>query len=237
MEEIANKINTLPWDDISREMHGKGYSLSPGFLKEAYCDTLIAGYNDTESYRKTVSMERFRFGMGEYKYFGYPLPEGIQLIRQTLYPHLAVIANEWMKQLNTGHYFPESHVGLLRQCREYQQTKPTPLILRYGKGCFNTLHQDLYGEVYFPIQMALFLNEPGKDYKGGEFVMTQQTPRAQSKPIVLTPGKGDMLLFTNNFRPVPGKRGYYKATIKHGVSEVLEGRRHTLGIIFHDAIS
>ena len=237
MDDLMKNINALQWGDISREMHRAGYYLARGFLDFEICDSLIAGYEDPGAYRKTVAMERYRFGMGEYKYFKYPLPETIKSIRRELYPGLSVIANEWMKRLDTGCGFPGSQEGLLSQCKEQQQMQQTPLILRYGKGCFNTLHQDLYGEVYFPIQLALFLNEPGTEYEGGEFVMTQQTPRAQAKAIVLSPGKGDMLLFTTNFRPVKGRKGYHRATMKHGVSEIHRGERHTLGIIFHDAIS
>ncbi|WP_225975192.1 2OG-Fe(II) oxygenase [Anseongella ginsenosidimutans] len=147
------------------------------------------------------------------------------------------MANEWMEALNIDRRFPPVHAEFLEECHHKGQLKPTPLILKYGKGGFNTLHQDLYGEVYFPFQLVLFLDEYGKDYSGGEFVMTEQVPRAQSKAIVLKPGKGDMLVFTTNFRPVKGSRGYYRAAMKHGVSEVLSGERHTLGIIFHDALS
>ena len=182
-------------------------------------------------------MERHRFGLGEYKYFQYPLPELLQNLRTELYPYLVPVANQWMEALKMGKTFPVTHSALLEECARHGQLKPTPLILKYGKGGFNTLHQDLYGEVYFPLQCVLFLNEPGIDYTGGEFVLTQQTPRAQSRAIVLTPKKGDMLIFTTSFRPVQGSRGYYRATIKHGVSEVLRGERHTLGIIFHDAVS
>jgi hypothetical protein len=182
-------------------------------------------------------MERYRFGLGEYKYFNYPLPTIIQTLRETIYPKLSPIANLWMKVLNIDKLFPETFEELQSLCHQNNQRKPTPLILKYGKGGFNTLHQDLYGEVYFPIQTVLFLNEPDEDYTGGEFVLTQQTPRAQSKAIVLKPKKGDMLVFTTNFRPIKGARGYYRVNMKHGVSEVISGERHTLGIIFHEATS
>jgi hypothetical protein len=165
------------------------------------------------------------------------LPDLIQTIRTIIYPHLASIANTWMQMLNIDTRFPLTHQQLLQQCRNNNQMKATVLILKYGRGGFNTLHQDMYGEVYFPIQTVLFLNEPEEEYTGGEFVLTQQTPRAQSKAIVLKPKKGDMLIFTTNFRPVQGAKGYYRVNMKHGVSEVHGGERHTLGIIFHDAIS
>ena len=237
MPAIRSKINTAPWNSITEEMHAKGFAIIPNVLDEAQCETLKTNYSNPTAYRKTVVMERYRFGLGEYKYFNYPLPELIQTIRETVYPHLAPIANAWMKALGMSVSFPLQHAELLRQCHDNGQLKATVLILKYGKSGFNTLHQDLYGEVYFPIQAVLFLNEPGKDFTGGEFVLTQQTPRAQSKAIVLQPKKGDMLVFTTNFRPVKGTKGYYRATMKHGVSEIHSGERHTLGIIFHDALS
>lgn len=237
MSEIQSKINALHWSGIAEEMHAKGYAVIPNVLDEAQCEMLKENYSNPDTYRKTVVMERYRFGLGEYKYFNYPLPGFIQTIRETVYPHLAPIANAWMKVLGIGTSFPLRHEELLRQCHENHQLKATVLILKYGKSGFNTLHQDLYGEVYFPIQTVLFLNEPDQDFTGGEFVLTQQTPRAQSKAIVLKPKKGDMLVFTTNFRPVKGTKGYYRATMKHGVSEIHSGERHTLGIIFHDALS
>ncbi len=182
-------------------------------------------------------MERYRFGLGEYKYFDYPLPPDIQALREHLYPKLVPIANAWMKDLNMTTFFPGSLEALLRQCLAQGQNKPTPLLLKYGEGGFNTLHQDLYGDVYFPLQVVFFLNRPDIDYRGGEFVLTQNTPRAQAKAIVLRPIIGDMLIFTSNFRPVQGSRGFYRARMKHGVSEVHNGERHTLGIIFHDALN
>ncbi|MFK7813714.1 MAG: 2OG-Fe(II) oxygenase, partial [Maribacter sp.] len=173
----------------------------------------------------------------EYKYFDYPLPKIIQTIREEIYPKLAPIANLWMKVLKIEKQFPKTYNELQEQCHDNNQLKPTPLILKYGKGGFNTLHQDLYGDIFFPLQTVFFLNEPDVDFTGGEFVMTQQTPRAQSKAIVLRLKKGDMLIFTTNFRPVKGKRGYYKVNMKHGVSELHSGERHTMGVIFHDAVS
>jgi hypothetical protein len=217
-------------------MHEKGYAFVSRMLPNEYCDEFIRNY-DHFNYRKTVVMERHRFGLGEYKYFDYPLPEFVQAVREEVYPNLAPIANTWAEQLRMDVRFPATFGGLQKLCRENGQTKPTPLILKYGKGGFNTLHQDLYGEVYFPMQLAFFLSEPDKDYTGGEFVLIEQIPRAQSKAIVLKPQKGDMIIFTTNFRPVKGSRGYYRAAMRHGVSEVHSGERHTLGVIFHDAAS
>ncbi|MBS1519789.1 MAG: 2OG-Fe(II) oxygenase [Bacteroidetes bacterium] len=233
---MKETIEQLDWDTISAQLNEQGYTLVKQIIKTDECDYLAKGYEQKELYRKTINMERYRFGLGEYKYFNYPLPVIIELIRYSVYPHLAPIANNWMRVLNINKQFPETHRELLEECLAHQQTRPTPLILRYEKGGYNTLHQDLYGNIYFPMQLVLFLDEPGKDYGGGEFVLIEQRPRAQSKAIVLKPGKGDMLIFTTNFRPVKGSKGYYRVNMKHGVSEVVSGRRHTLGIIFHDAV-
>ncbi len=236
MEGLTARIEALDWDEIASGMHERGYVILPKLISGKQCKALIDLYDDPSGYRKTVVMERYRFGLGEYKYFDYPLPRTIQSLREQLYPKLAPITNLWMNVLKIDRQFPSSFKALQEQCHENDQLKPTPLILKYGKGGFNTLHQDLYGEVYFPIQAVLLLNEPGLDFEGGEFVLVQQTPRAQSKAIVLQPKKGDMLLFTTHFRPVKGKRGYYRANMKHGVSELRTGKRYALGIIFHDAM-
>lgn len=237
MENLTSKIEAIDWNKIASSMHEKGYVILPKFISEKQCSEFINLYDEPIAYRKTVLMERYRFGLGEYKYFDYPLPKTIQVLREHIYPNLAPIANLWMKVLKINTRFPDSFGELQQQCHENNQLKPTPLILKYGKGGFNTLHQDLYGDVYFPIQAVLFLNQPDVDFEGGEFVLTQQTPRAQSKAIVLKPKKGDMLVFTTSFRPVKGKKGYYRVNMKHGVSELHSGERHTLGLIFHDAIS
>ncbi|MDB5155070.1 MAG: prolyl 4-hydroxylase subunit alpha [Mucilaginibacter sp.] len=229
-------IEQLDWDNISSRLNDNGYALVSNILTNAECDTLVRRYDQKELYRKVIHMERYRFGLGEYKYFNYPLPGIIQQVRQSVYPYLAPVANNWMKILNTNKQFPGSLAELLKECHAYHQRQPTPLILRYEKGGYNTLHQDLYGEIFFPMQTVLFLDEPGEDYEGGEFVLIEQRPRAQSRAIVLKPGKGDMLIFTTNFRPVKGAKGYYRVNMKHGVSEVTAGKRHTLGVIFHDAL-
>ncbi|MDQ6478202.1 2OG-Fe(II) oxygenase [Dyadobacter sp. LHD-138] len=237
MNTTSRNLDTIDWQNVSENMNKTGYALLSDMLAPEDCDQLINQYNATQFYRKTIVMERYRFGLGEYKYFQYPLPELIQNIRQSIYPKLAPIANNWMKVLNIPKKFPDTFAALQQLCHENDQTKPTVLILKYGKGGHNTLHQDLYGEIFFPMQLVLFLNEPEIDYTGGEFVLMQQTPRAQSKAIVLKPKKGDILLFTTNFRPVKGSKGYHRVNMKHGVSEIHEGNRYTLGIIFHDALS
>jgi uncharacterized protein len=232
-----SKIAAADWPAITQIMHDKGHALIPKLLTHDQCQALKQLYPCVELYRKTVTMERYRFGLGEYKYFSYPLPSLIQTIREEIYPHLAPTANAWMNVLKTNEFFPETLAELHARCQANNQLKPTPLILKYGPGGHNTLHQDLYGDVYFPMQTVLFLSEPETDYTGGEFVLTQQTPRAQSKAIVLKPRQGDMLIFTTNFKPVKGSKGYYRVNMKHGVSEVHTGERYTLGIIFHDALS
>ncbi|MFT4755077.1 MAG: hypothetical protein ACI85Q_002642 [Salibacteraceae bacterium] len=234
---MTDKINTLDWDGITEDMHSKGYAVVSKILTSKQCEELIQLYEKQDLFRKTVVMERHRFGKGEYKYFTYPLPHVIQELREAIYPRLSPIANQWMKALRIDKLFPNSLIDLQRQCQANNQKKPTPLLLKYGEGGFNTLHRDLYGDVYFPIQTVFFLNELDVDFTGGEFVLTQQIPRAQSKAIVLKPEKGDMLVFTTNFRPVKGTKGYYRANMKHGVSEIINGERHTLGIIFHDALT
>src|ERR1700752_4107937 len=227
MENITQKIENQDWQNITESMHKNGYGIISKLLPEKQCDELKAKYNNPNLYRKTVVMARYRFGLGEYKYFNYPLPDTIQQIRTSIYSYLAPIANTWFKSLNIDKKFPLQHAELLKNCHENGQEKATVLILKYGKGGFNTLHQDLYGDIYFPIQIVLFLNEPDKDFTGGEFILTQQIPRAQSKAIVLKPKKGDVLIFTTNFKPEKGTKGYYRINMKHGVSEVHEGERHT----------
>lgn len=237
MEKIKEQLAKVDWQECGDQLNNRGFALVPGLLDQDQCNALCALYDQPDLYRKTVQMERYRFGYGEYKYFDYPLPGMLGELRKTLYPQLAPTANLWMNVLGIEKRFPGSFAELQAQCHAALQNKPTVLILKYAKGGFNTLHQDLYGELFFPMQALLFLNEPGEEYTGGEFVLTEQVPRAQSRAIVLSPRKGDLLIFTTNFRPVKGSKGYYRVNMKHGVSEVTSGKRHTLGIIFHDALS
>ena len=233
--EIKERIGLINWQEVAEGMNEKGYACVSEILTAPECDEMIAQYNNQGLYRKTVIMERHNYGLGEYKYFQYPLPGIVQQLRENVYPHLSKIANSWMQVLNIDQQFPADFAQLQALCHANNQLKPTPLILKYGKTGYNALHQDLYGDIYFPMQLVLFLNEPGADYQGGEFVLVEQRPRAQSKAIVLKPGKGDMLIFTTNFRPVKGSRGYHRVNMRHGVSEITEGKRYTSGIIFHDA--
>lgn len=227
-------INAQEWRSIGESLKQRGYARIGNLLSKEECQSLIAGYNDSTRYRSVISMERYRFGSGEYKYFGYPLPETVQRLRDACYPPLAVIANGWSAEPSSSDY-PENHSEFLERCHLANQKRPTPLILRYETGGYNTLHQDLYGEVYFPFQLVVVLTEPGTDHRGGEFVLTEQMPRAQSRATVLNPGSGDGVIFATNYRPVQGKRGIYKVRMKHGISEVTGGRRFAVGIIFHDA--
>jgi hypothetical protein len=235
-KKTMKDINLMNWSNVYHNLNRKGFSVISDVLSPEECNYLISLYDETSLYRNVIDMERYRFGKGEYKYFNYPLPLTIQSIRELFYPRLACIAKEWMKTLSLNNIFPEHHKQLLEQCQKNSQIKPTPLILRYESGGFNTLHQDLYGDVFFPFQLVFLLSEAGKDYEGGEFVLTEQIPRAQSKAEVVKLKQGDALIFTTNFRPVKGTRGYYRARMKHGVSEVLSGVRYSMGIIFHDAV-
>jgi hypothetical protein len=228
-------IQTMDWQTITDNLNQKGYTVIENVLSTPECNHLAGLYTDEYLYRSIINMERYRFGLGQYKYFNYPLPPTIQVLRELLYAPLATIANEWMKKLETTIQFPENHGDFVKECQAKSQSRPTPLILRYERGGFNTLHQDMYGEVYFPFQVVFVLTQPGTDHEGGEFVLTEQVPRAQSKVEVLQPNQGDAIIFTTNYRPIKGIKGYYKAKMKHGVSEIRKGIRYSLGIIFHDA--
>jgi len=211
------------------------FTIIPSVLSREECEHIIGFYSDDHMYRNTINMKRYRFGEGEYKYFNYPLPPVVQALREEFYKPLSSIANNWMHNLSIDKHFPESHDQLIEQCHVHEQKRPTPLILHYTSGGFNTLHQDLYGEIYFPFQVVFVLTQQGRDHEGGELVLTEQIPRAQSKAEVLKPNQGDAVIITTNFRPMKGTKGYYKANMKHGVSEVKSGERYALGIIFHDA--
>lgn len=227
-------LSTINWQSATEELSEKGFVKLSSVLTSQQCEELIALY-DQPIYRSTINMARYQFGIGEYKYFNYPLPNLVQQLRTDVYPHLAKVANRWMNVLNIKELFPEKHEDLLEICHQNEQLRPTPLILKYTEGGYNALHQDLYGDVWFPFQMVIFLNKPNQDFTGGEFVLIEQRPRMQSVAEVLSPNQGDMLIFTTNFRPVKGTKGYYRTNMRHGVSKVRSGIRHTLGIIFHDA--
>lgn len=235
MSTIRDRIDARDWKEIVPELHEKGFVVIRGVLQMEECDDFIRNYNAADTYRKTVDMNRYRYGSGEYKYFQYPLPDVVAQLRESVYPKIVDVANRWMEELKLDRRFPPTHAELKQQCHEQGQTKPTALILKYGEGDFNALHQDLYGEIFFPMQVVLMLDQVGENYSGGEFVITEQIPRAQSKANVLAPNRGDMIIFTTNFRPVKSARGYTRVNMKHGVSPLHTGNRHTLGVIFHDA--
>jgi len=229
-------IQTMNWKHYSQELNEKGFTIIPSVLSREECEHITGFYSDDPLYRNTINMKRYRFGEGEYKYFNYPLPPVVQVLREEFYKPLSSVANTWMQNLSIDKHFPETHDQLIEQCHVHEQKRPTPLILHYTQGGFNTLHQDLYGEIYFPFQVVFVLTQHGRDHEGGELVLTEQTPRAQSKAEVLRPNQGDAVIITTNFRPVKGTRGYYRANMKHGVSAVKSGERYALGIIFHDAV-
>lgn len=229
------EIDRLDWIRIRETLDGKGFVQLKEVLPREFCERMIALYAEEALFRSTIDMQRYRFGVGEYKYFCYPLPGPLQSLREAFYPPLVPIANEWMSRLGIQTHYPESLNEFLATCHAQEQRRPTPLVLRYEAGGFNTLHQDIYGEVYFPFQIVFMLTQPGRDYEGGELVFVEQVPRAQSRAEVINPGIGDAVIFTTNFRPVKGSKGYYRTKMKHGVSPVKNGRRYSMGLIFHDA--
>ena len=221
--------------DIARDLDVHGCALLPRLLDAQACEAVAAWYEEPALFRSTVVMARHGFGRGEYRYLAYPLPEPVAGLRASLYPPLAEIANRWNEALGEPARFPSDHAEFLARCHAAGQTRPTPLLLRYGPGDYNCLHQDLYGEHVFPLQVAILLSEPGRDFEGGEFVLTEQRPRMQSRVEVCPLRQGDAVIFPVRQRPVRGGRGVYRVTLRHGVSRLRAGRRHTLGIIFHDA--
>jgi uncharacterized protein len=228
-------IDTFDWQQISRSLDSEGWAVMSGLLTPAECRAAASLYDKEDGFRSEVVMARHGFGRGEYKYFAYPLPPRISELRESLYPHLAPIANRWNELLKSEVRFPPEHSEFLKRCQEAGQTRPTPLLLRYGPGDYNCLHQDLYGEHVFPLQVAILLSEPDRDFTGGEFVLTERRPRMQSRAAVVPLRQGDGVVFAVNQRPVQGSRGAYRVAMRHGVSALRSGQRHTLGIIFHDA--
>jgi hypothetical protein len=220
---------------IAAELDEQGWAVLPGLVSDTGCNALARMYDQDGLFRSRVVTARHGFGKGEYRYFSYPLPGPVEKLRGGLYPHLASIANGWQDRLGKPDRFPDSHAEYLARCHAAGQARPTPLLLRYGSGDYNCLHQDLYGAEVFPLQVAVLLAQPGADFTGGEFVLTEQRPRQQSRAMVVPLAKGDGVVFAVNSRPVKGSRGDYQAKMRHGVSRLHTGQRHTLGIIFHDA--
>jgi hypothetical protein len=241
--EIAAPIDTsteqrvaaVDWPRVEQDLDARGCAIIDGLLARAACDHLAALYVRDDIFRSRVVMGQHGFGSGEYKYFAYPLPPLIAALRTAIYPRLVPIANRWNAAMNIAVEYPPEHAGFLERCHAAGQTQSTPLLLHYGVGDYNCLHQDLYGEHVFPLQVAILLSEPERDFTGGEFVMTEQRPRMQSRPMVLPLRQGDALVFAVHRRPVQGTRGAYRVNLRHGVSQLRTGHRHTAGIIFHDA--
>lgn len=222
-------------DHLGADLDAYGCAVLPGLLAPQKCRDLAALYPDETHFRSHIHMARHGFGRGEYRYFRYPLPDPVGALRTALYPPLARIANDWNARMNIARRYPDSHAEFLRQCHDAGQTRPTPLLLQYVTGDFNCLHQDLYGDLAFPLQVAILLSEPGEDFTGGEFVLTEQRPRMQSRAEIVPLRRGDAVAFAVHHRPVQGKKGSYRVNLRHGVSRLRSGQRHTLGIIFHDA--
>lgn len=229
-------LDELDWVTLEQQLDQDGCATIRSLVGRETCDEISALYARPEPFRSQVVMARHGFGRGEYKYFRYPLPEVIARLRSALYPRLVPIANRWYERMDLPTRFPETHEAFLDRCHAAGQERPTPLLLQYGPQDYNCLHQDLYGEHVFPLQVAILLSEPEADFTGGEFVLTEQRPRMQSRAQVIGLKKGDGLIFAVNQRPVKGVRGYYRVTLRHGVSRLHSGKRHTLGIIFHDAL-
>jgi hypothetical protein len=228
-------LPSIDWARVEHDLDAQGQAVLPGLLEVVQCEALAAMYPDRNRFRSRVVMERHGFGRGEYQYFAYPLPEPLASLRPVLYARLQSIANRWNHTMGVDVSYPADHTAFLERCHAAGQVRPTPLLLQYGAGDYNCLHQDLYGEHVFPLQVAVLLSAPGTDFTGGEFVMTEQRPRMQSRPMVVPLGQGDAVVMAVHHRPVQGTRGPYRVQLRHGVSEVRSGHRHTVGLIFHDA--
>jgi hypothetical protein len=235
MADLVARLTDLDWTALERSLWEVGYAQTPPVLTPDECADLVALYADETRFRSRIDMARYRFGVGDYKYFGAPLPPLVQTLRVHAYPPLAAIANQFETALDTATLYPTDLTGLLARCRRGGQTKPTPLLLHYEAGGYNCLHQDVYGEVVFPLQLTCFLSRPGVDYEGGAFLLVEQRPRAQSRGEAITPAQGEIVIFPTRHRPVQGARGWYRAAMRHGVARVRRGTRYTLGVIFHDA--
>jgi len=232
---IAARVDALDWTRVGSELDANGCALLPRLLARETCEALAAQYADDDAFRKRVVMARHGYGRGEYRYLRYPLPGAVQALRGAFYPHLAQVANRWNVAMKLDVAYPPRHEDFLARCHAAGQSLPTPLLLRYGEGDYNCLHQDLYGEHVFPLQLAVLLSRPGDDFEGGEFVLTEQRPRMQSRVDVVPLRQGDAVVFAVHRRPVTGARGVHRVNMRHGVSRLRRGRRHVLGVIFHDA--
>ncbi|WP_458756192.1 2OG-Fe(II) oxygenase [Afipia sp. TerB] len=234
-EAVAGHVAAIDWSAIAAHLDGNGWAVLEQLLSADQCRAIASLYGNDDGFRSHIVMARHGFGKGEYKYFSYPLPDIVADLRTSLYPHLAPIANRWNEAMGIDIRYPKDHADFIARCHKAGQTRPTPLLLQYGAGDYNCLHQDLYGEHVFPLQVAILLSEPERDFTGGEFVLTEQRPRMQSRAAVVPLRQGDAVLFAVHNRPMQGTRGTYRVNLRHGVSQLRSGRRHTVGIIFHDA--
>jgi hypothetical protein len=232
---IAARIAELDWHLLQHSLDEQGYVKLPALLNKTQCQEIIGTYEAEDLFRSTIDMARYRFGSGKYKYYDAPLPDLLQQLREGFYPRLAKTANRWLEYMGHDTLYPDSLTDFIQQCHKEDQTRSTPLILKYETGGYNCLHQDLYGKIFFPFQVVFALNQKEEDYTGGEFLLVEQRPRAQSRGHVITLEQGEGLIFPTHNRPVSGTRGYYKTTLRHGVSTITSGTRYSLGIIFHDA--
>jgi len=232
---MTKRVASFDWETARAELDHAGWSMLKGALTPLESDSIAALYPNSQGFRSTIVMARHGFGRGEYKYFSYPLPSIVGELRRSLYPYLAPLANRWQGLLGIEARFPAEHEAFINRCHEAGQTRPTPLLLQYGEGDYNALHQDLYGEHVFPLQVAVLLSEPAADFTGVEFVLTEQRPRMQTRAEVVPLRKGDAVIFAVHHRPQKGTKGFYRVNMRHGVSRIRSGHRHTLGVIFHDA--
>jgi hypothetical protein len=233
--ESDNRADAVDWPRLADDLDAQGWAVIPQLLGQQECASLAVQYQQDSGFRSHIVMGRYGFGRGEYRYFAYPLPRLVQALRTTLYRHLAPLANRWHERMYKTVRFPDEHAAFLERCHRAGQTRPTPLLLQYGPDDYNCLHQDLYGEHVFPLQATMLLSQPGVDFEGGEFVITEQRPRMQTRAAVVPLHKGDAVVLAVSSRPVKGVRGDYQVKLRHGVSRLRAGHRHTLGVIFHDA--
>jgi hypothetical protein len=234
-DSITDTVGGWNWPQLCESLDQRGYAVTPPVLSAAQCGELVQLYDQPEHWRTRVDMARYRFGSGQYQYFDHPLPDAVDQLRRALYPRLVAVANTWCERLRLPERFPDRLDDFLNRCHAAGQIRPTPLVLRYGEGDYNCLHQDLYGEHAFPLQAMVALSQPGADYTGGEFLLVENLPRAQSRGTAVTLDQGQAVLWPTRYRPGSGTRGFYRITMRHGVSVLRSGRRHALGVIFHDA--
>jgi uncharacterized protein len=232
---LRRRVDAADWDHVNADLDAQGFAVIPDLLNARQCQSLSRLFGDDARFRSHIHMARHGFGRGEYKYFAHPLPDLVGALRTAIYPHLANVANRWNEAMSIDIRYPAEHAAFLKRCHEAGQSRPTPLLLKYVPGDFNCLHQDLYGELVFPLQMTILLSQPSEDFTGGEFVLTEQRPRMQSRVAVAPLRRGDAVVFAVHHRPVRGSKGTYRVKLRHGVATLRSGLRHTVGIIFHDA--